>query len=257
MRKKLVLSICAIAVILLISSVISVMEYRSMSTYVSDLIADDISSIHVAQKLGDVSNQYNLDILAVIGDDSSVSLPEFDRDWFMSNYDRLRSSISSNVIKPLADSVMYSYAAFMMTSLELEDVMASDFIDTRTWYFERLQPKFNRLKTDIDNLATAIYNDLETDSKSFDNGFYRSIIPGIVAVGVGIMLVMMLLFFLMVYYVKPLVRMTNSMASYRSHGKQYTCDFEGDDQLRELNGYISELCAENQSLRKRIRKNES
>lgn len=257
MRKKLVLSISAIAVVLLISIFISVMEYRSMSTYVSDLIADDVSSIQVAQTLAEVSNQYNLDILAVIGDDSSVKLPDFDRDYFMSHCDMLRSSVKSNVIKPLADSVMYSYAAYMMTSLELEDVMVSDFIDTRSWYFERLQPKFDRLGDDISRLISAIYDDLEQDSHSFDSGFYRSIVPGIVAVGVGIMLVLMLLFFLMYFYVRPVTRMRNSLKSFRTVGKKYTCDFEGDDQLRELNSYVSELCEENQTLRMRIKKNES
>ena len=46
MRGKLILSLSSIAVILLVSSLISVMEYSSMSNYVSELIADDISSIN-------------------------------------------------------------------------------------------------------------------------------------------------------------------------------------------------------------------
>lgn len=256
MKKKLTLSISAIAVVLLISSFISVMEYRSMSTYVSDLIADDVSSIQVAQTLAKVSNQYNLDLLAVIGDDFSVRLPDFDRDYFMTHCDRLRSSVKSNSIKPLADSVMYAYASYMMTSLELEDVMASDFIDTRSWYFERLQPRFNRLIEYIMELDAAIYSDLEKDSRNFDHGFYRSIIPGIVAVSVGIMLVLMLLFFLLHFYVNPLDKMLKSLKTYKSVGKKYSFDFEGDDQLKELNTSIAELCEENQTLRRRIRNNE-
>lgn len=251
------MSICAIAVVLLVASFISVLEYRSMSSYVSDLIADDVSSIQVAQTLAEVSNQYNLDLLAVIGDESSVMMPEFDRDYFMSHCDMLRSSVQSNSIKNFADSVMYSYAAYMMTSLEMEDVMASDFIDTRSWYFERLQPMFNRLTDDISNLISAIYSDLEADSQRFDSGFYRSIIPGIVAVAVGIVLVLMLLFFILFYYVNPLCRMLNSIKMFRVSGKKYSYDFEGDDQLRELNTAIAELCDENQTLRRRIKHNES
>ena len=257
MRKKLIIAISSIAVVLFISIVISVMEYRNMSTYVSDLIADDISSINVARKLADISNQYNLDILAVIGDETSVALPEFDEDYFMLHCDSLRTSTASNVIAPLADSVMYSYAAYMMTSLELEDVLSSDFIDTRAWYFERLQPRFNKLGAAIENLISAIYSDLENDSHSFDSGFYRSVVPGIVAVGVAIMLLLILLFFLMVFYVHPLTRMRNSLRSFRSFGKKYTCTFEGDDQLRELNDMVSELCSDNQTLSKRLRNNES
>ena len=82
-KAKLTLSLSAIAAILLISATISVLEYAKMSTYVSDLIADDISSLNTAHKLADISNKYNLDILAVIGDDTYAELPEFDQEFFL------------------------------------------------------------------------------------------------------------------------------------------------------------------------------
>lgn len=254
MRSKLVLSLLSIAAILLVSSIISVMEYSSMSHYVSELIADDISSINVANKLADMSNTYNLDILEVIGDNVySGTLPEFDDEYFKSHCDSLRISSAANQASPLADSVMYSYAAYMLTSLELEDVLQSDFIDTRSWYFERLQPRYERLRSDIDRLSTLIYRDLEKNSATFDRGFYRSIIPGIVAVGVGLLLVLMLLFFILAYYVNPLYKMLSGLDAYRTSDKKYTVRFEGDDQLAELNEGISELAGENQQLRRRIK----
>ncbi len=254
LKSKLVLSLLSIAAILLVSSIISVMEYSSMSNYVSSLIADDISSIKVANRLRDMSNTYNLDILEVIGEDvSSGRLPAFDDEYFKSHCDSLRMSVAANQAAPLADSVLYSYAAYMLTSLELEDVMSSDFIDSRSWYFERLQPRYERLRSDMDNLTSVIHQDLVRNSATFERGFYRSIIPGIVAVGVGLMLVLMLLFFILAYYVNPLYRMLDALSAYRSSDKKYTVRFDGDDQLAELNEGISELAGENQQLRRRIR----
>ena len=253
MKSKLIFSLLSIAAILLISSIISVMEYTSMSDYVSELIADDISSINVAGKLADMSNTYNLDILAVVGDESSVDVPPFDDGYFKSHCDSLRSSGPSNVISPLADSVMYSYSAYMLTSLELGDVLQSDFIDTRSWFFERLQPRFERLQQDIDALNAAIYRDLEKNSATFDRGFYRSVIPGIVAVFVGLLLVLMLMFFILGDYVNPLYKMLESLRAYRAGDKKYTYSFDGDDQLAELNNSIAELADENQQLRHRIK----
>ncbi|MBR6932788.1 MAG: hypothetical protein IKH49_05750, partial [Bacteroidales bacterium] len=49
LKMKLTLGLSAIAVVLLISSIISILEYRKMSNYVSELIADNINSINVAQ----------------------------------------------------------------------------------------------------------------------------------------------------------------------------------------------------------------
>ena len=252
-RTKLILSISSIAAILLVSLLISVMEYSGMSNYVSDLIADDISSINVANRLADMSNTYNLQILEVIGDETSLRVPAFDDEYFKSHCDSLRSSVPSNQVKPLADSVMYSYSAYMLTSLELEDVLESDFIDSRSWYFERLQPRYDRLRTDLNTLSEAIYQDLAKNSATFEGGFYRSIIPGIVAVGVGLLLVLMLLFFLLAFYVNPLYKMLDGLNAYRSQDKKYSVKFDGDDQLTQLNDGISELANENRQFRSRIK----
>ena len=154
---------------------------------------------------------------------------------------------------PLADSVLYSYSAYMLTSLELKHAILSDFINTREWYFDRLQPKYNRLRSDINILNTAIYNELQKNSATFERGFYRSIIPGAVAVAVGLLLVVLLLFFLMAYYVNPIYRMLTGLKNYRSFGSKYSYEFEGDDQLSELNDGITEMAGENMQLRKRLK----
>ena len=253
LKTKMVLALSAIAVVLLLSGIISILEYRRMSNYVSDMIAEDIGSINIAQKLANVTDDYNLQILTVIGDDSVSSLPDFDQQKFVSYCDSLRSSFTVENMVPLTDSVLYSYSAYMLTSLELEDVVKSDFIDSRTWYFERLQPSFNRLRDYIEDLSQAMYDDLEQNSKDFDQGFYRSIVPRIVAVAVGVILVLLLMFFITVYYVNPLNKMLSGLDEYRSIGRRYTYSFEGDDQLSELNEGITELAEENRQLRRRVK----
>lgn len=252
MRAKLTLSLSAIAVTLLVSSVISIMEYSRMSHYVSDLMADNVRSINVAQKLSEVTSKYNLDILSVIGDDAISTLPDFHQREFMNHCDSLRMSLVPAKMMPLTDSVVYAYSAYMLTSLELPDVLLSDFIDTRTWFFERLQPQYKRLNKYIDTLNDAIYDELKKNSETFQRGFYRSIIPGAVAVLVGLLLILMLLFFLLAYYVNPIYKMLSGLNNYRSFNKKYTYTFDGDDQLAELNDGITELTGENQQLRKRV-----
>ena len=253
LKQKMVLSLSAIVVVLIVSGVISILEYRRMSNYVSDMIAEDINSINVAQKLATVTDDYNLQILAVIGDDTLNSLPDFDQQGFVFYCDSLRSSFSGENVLPLTDSVLYSDSAYLLTSLELEQVIQSDFIDSRTWYFERLQPSFKRLSGDIDRLTQAMYDDLQANSEDFDQGFHRSIIPVVVAVSVGIILVLLLMFFIISYYVNPLNRMLEGLDDYRSMGRRYGYTFDGDDQLVELNEGISELTEENRQYRRRIK----
>jgi hypothetical protein len=252
MRMKLTLSLSAIAVALLTSSVISIVEYKRMSHYVSDLIAENIRNINVARQLEEVVNTYNLGILTVIGDSSVTKLPEFDQRAFVSRCDSLSRTIRSEKMVPLTDSVVYAYSAYMLTSMELNEVLLSDFIDSRTWFFERLQPRYQRLTAYIGKLSDTMYGELKRNSETFQRGFYRSIIPGAVAVGVGLLLILMLLFFLLVYYVNPIYRMLAGLKDYRSFSKPYSYDFDGDDQLSELNAGIRELAGENRQLRQRV-----
>lgn len=253
MRMKAVLALGAIAVTLLVSSILSVMEYTRMSDYVSDLIGENIRSINVAQRLANVSNEYNLEILTIIGDSTKTTLPPFDEEEFMRHCDDLRTSLETRNLSNLADSVEYSFSAYMLTSLELPSVLQSDFIDTRTWYFDRLQPVYGRLRGDIESLSESTYQDLQKNSATFERGFYRSVIPGAVAVAVGLMLVLMLLFFILSYFVNPVYKMNEAFDEYKAFNKKYSYTFDGDDELSDLNRNITELADENAQLRKRLR----
>ncbi len=252
LRLKIVLSLSAIAVVLLMSGIISFLEYRHMSNYVSELIAGNVNNIHRTQELVSAVDAYNLDILAVIGDDKLTHVPEFDRAAFLSTCEDLRASLHENGVEELADSVVYAYSAYMLASMELEEVYESSFINTRDWYFNRLQPIFGRLRAYLDHLSSEMYEELEQNSRDFDSGFFRSIIPSIVAVSVGIILVFLLLFFIQVYYVNPIYAMLEALKDYLGYRRRYTYTFDGQDQLSDLNASITELTEENRSLRKRI-----
>ena len=251
-RTKLGLSLSAIAAMLLVSSIISVMMYVRMSSYVTGLMADNIQCINTAQSLAAISSSDHMDILAVIGDDIAVDIPDLREEQFLEHCDSLCLALKSPAAIAYVDTVRQSFTRYSVTCQELANVLQSDFIDTRSWYFERLQPVYNDLRSDIDALDASIYDDLNRNAGTFERGFYRSIIPAIVAVGVGLLLILMLFFFLNAYYVSPLYRMLGGLRNYRDMGKRYNIEFDGDDQLSELNAGITDVTSENQQLRKRL-----
>ena len=55
MRLRLFASLGSLAAILVLSGVISIIEYRRMSDYVSELIASNIKSINLSQRLSDMT----------------------------------------------------------------------------------------------------------------------------------------------------------------------------------------------------------
>lgn len=253
MTKKLFYSLGALAMILLLSSVISILEYRRMSDYVSELIASNIKSINLSQKLADLTQEYNDQMLAVVVQNDISMMPDFNLDYFNAQSDSLRSSFTSSRMLPKVDSVVMAFDAFMKTSQMFDEVFLADTVNTGEWFFGSLQPRYIKLRQDLTSLNEVIHEELMTNSSDFDAGFYRSIMPGIVAIGAGLLLIVLLFYFIMVYYVKPIYRMSDGIDGYRLSGRRHVYEFDGDDQLANINSGVTEIIEENVELKKRIK----
>ena len=253
MKKKLFFSLGSLAMILLLSSVISILEYRRMSDYVSELIASNIKSINLSQKLADITQEYNDQMLAVVVQNDISLMPDFNLTYFNAQSDSLRSSFTSSKMLPKVDSVVMSFDAFMKTSLKFDEVFLADSVDTGEWFFGSLQPRYTKLRQDLNSLNEVIHEELRDNSADFDAGFYRSIIRGVVSVGAGLLLILLLLYFTMVYYVRPIYRMSDGVDSYRVSGRRYIYEFDGDDQLANINSGLTEIIEENVELKRRLK----
>lgn len=253
MSRKLFFSLGSLAMILLLSSVISILEYRRMSDYVSDLIASNIKSINLSQKLADLTQEYNEQMLAVVVQNDISMMPDFNLDYFNAQSDSLRSSFTSSRMLPKVDSVVMSFDAFMKTSQKFDEVFLADTVNTGEWFFGSLQPRYIKLRQDLTSLNEVIHEELMTNSSDFDAGFYRSIMPGIVAIGAGLLLIILLFYFIMVYYVRPIYRMSDGVDGYRLSGRRHVYEFDGDDQLANINAGVTELIDENVELKKRVK----
>jgi hypothetical protein len=253
MKKKLFFSLGSLAMILLLSSVISILEYRRMSDYVSDLIASNIKSINLSQKLADITQEYNDQMLAVVVQNDISLMPDFNLAYFNAQSDSLRGSFTSGKMLPKVDSVVMSFDAFMKTSLKFDEVFLADTVNTGEWFFGSLQPRYTKLRQDLTSLNEVIHEELRNNSADFDAGFYRSIIPGVVSVGAGLLLILLLLYFTMVYYVRPICRMSDGIDAYRLSSRRYLYEFDGDDQLANINTGLTEIIDENVELKRRVK----
>ena len=253
LRRKVYFSLGSVAAILLLSSVISIMEYRRMSDYVSELIASNIRSINHAQKLSDITQEYNHQMLAVVVQNDITLMPNFDIEHFMAQSDSLKNSFTSQKALPMVDSVVTSFDHFMHTSLKFNDVFLADSVDTGEWFFGTLQPSYNKFLEGMTVLNETIYKDLRENSADFDAGFYRSIIPSVVSVGAGLLLILLLLVFTLSDSVRPINKMAEGLNAYRTSARRYNYEFDGDDQLAEINEGITEVVEENIDLKVRIK----
>jgi hypothetical protein len=192
-------------------------------------------------------------MLAVVVQNDISLMRDFNLTYFNAQSDSLRSSFTSSKMLPKVDSVVMSFDAFMKTSLKFDEVFLADSVDTGEWFFGSLQPRYTKLRQDLNSLNEVIHEELRDNSADFDAGFYRSIIPGVVSVGAGLLLILLLLYFTMVYYVRPIYRMSDGVDSYRVSGRRYIYEFDGDDQLANINSGLTEIIEENVELKRRLK----
>lgn len=175
MGAKLVLSLSAIAVTLIVTSTVTVIEFRKINDTVADLIRCDEACVKVSNDLAALVSDYGIDDIAR------------ERD---------------GALRKLAD-----------------------------------------------NQRTLLAN-----ADDFRNSYYRTIIPEVVAVGAGLLLILLLLFFLLAFYVHPVNLMFNQLDAFNNGAlKKYSVEFDGDDQLHNLNEEIVCLTEDNIELKRRIK----
>lgn len=251
MRGRIVLGFALLVLILFLSSFIAVFEYRHMSNYVSGMIAENIKCINAAHKLLGACDDYNLRLLTAIGDTANGDFPVFDGERFSSDYDFLRSAANDRDALRMADSVRYAYSAYLLVAMEVEKVWLSDYSDTHDWYFDRLQPVYYKLRGYIDKLSEFSYTALQTNSAALQQSFYRSIMPGVIAVSVGIIIALLFMYFIVSRYVMPVRKMLSNVHDYERFDKTYTYTFNGGDELSYLNEEIKDIIEQNISLKRR------
>ena len=251
--RKLFFSLGSLAAILVLSGVISIHEYRRMSSYESELIAANIKSINLSQRLADITEEYNHQMLAVVVQNDISIMPDFNLRHFNAQADSLKNSFTSQTALPMVDSVEVSFNEFISTSMKFDEVFLADSVNTGEWFFGTLQPCYNEFREDMAVLNDMIHDELRSNSADFDEGFYRSIMPGVVSVGAGLLLIILLFYFTLSNYVIPIYKISAGVDNYRLSGRKHGYTFDGEDQLANINAGVSELIEENIELKRRIK----
>ena len=240
-KRKVSLGFIIISIVLLFSSVISIFEYRRMSDYVSDLIADNINSINLARELSHLQSEFNSELLMQMTAMDSLSFPQIADDQFLENLNEIRSSFNSQKEKEMADSVMYSYAAYMQVAQEIEEIWPQGIDVRKDWYINRLQPMHIIQSRYINQITEMSQKALETNSKSLQDGFYRSIMPNVASALAGLMLVFLFDIFLNFYLISPILRIKKGLSDYKDYRREYKVTVVNDDEISGLNDLIHEI----------------
>ncbi|MCF0166330.1 MAG: hypothetical protein HUJ89_04070 [Bacteroidales bacterium] len=250
-RTKVTIASVIIALMLFLSGVVAYWEFARMNNYVSQTISNNISSVNITRSLVGICDEYQASIFQKLGSMDIYDMPELKADsrneLFFKN---LRAHLTTDDEKRMADSVRYAYATYMQVVLELEQVWFQSQTVRQDWYFNKLQDFYDEFRNYLMKLSELSQTALTDNYNNMNDSFYRSVMPGIVAAAVGILLLGLFNYFLNIYLLKPVSLMERALRHWKEFGKPYNTSInETRDELSSLNAMITDLTSENTSLK--------
>lgn len=231
-----------IGITLLLSSIISIFEFVRMRENIASLISDNITSLNTSNMLLDITDTYNFVLLESMGNEEVSSVPDLKEDTRFSKFlSETSGKFADRSEKAMVDSVRYAYAAYMHTIKDAPLVWHGSYRSRREWYFNRLYPIYTRLRGYLKRLNDLSYDALYVKSQQLGDTFYRSIMPSLVAVAIGIILVFLFNYFVNLYFINPILLITKGISNFIQYNKKYNITIESDDELATLNENVAEL----------------
>lgn len=248
-KTKVHLAAIVIAIVLFLSAGVAYIEFSRMSDYVSVFIAKNVECINSANELVELCEHYNQNILSE--DEIAVGDPVMDAT--VQKYIELiitNSTIDSE--NHYADSLRYAYAAYMQVVCGNEDLFFDSYPDKVSWYKDKVEEVYIKLKGYLSTLSSLSQNVLSSNYDELSDRYYRSIMPAVLAIGASTVLIFLFVYFLNIYILGPIIKMHRGLKDYKEFSRPYKVSFDkGGDQIQELNDLITELAAENNTLKNR------
>jgi len=250
-RKKISLGFVVIGAILFLSSVISVFEFNRMRHSVTNLMRDNINSINTSRMLLEITDEYNFMLLSRVIQDSSINSAEI---LYDDRFDKYITSIKKNFTSQaevaIADSLTIAYSDYLAVISQAPKIMLQDAKNRNRWYSNELNPVYYNLRTYKKKLGLLTQQALAQNTKELQDGYYRSIMPGIIAVGAGLLLVLLFNYFINLYFIYPTLLISKGIKNYKDYKKSYNVQFDNDDEIQDLNNEVKGIIDENKNLKK-------
>lgn len=248
-RKKISLGFVVIGSILFLSSIISVFEFNRMRKSVTGLMTANINSINTSRHLMELTDEYNLYLLRSVVSEPSGEIDIRKDNRFSVYVSRIKDNFSSPQEMAMADSLMEAYGKYISVVGKSRGIMTEDSLSRHLWLKEELEPVYFDLMKYKKELGLITQNALTNNTVDIQEGYYRSIMPGIISVGAGIILVLLFNYFLNVYFISPVLMISRGIRNYMDYRKSYNVKLDNDDEIEDLNSEVKSVLDENKKLK--------
>lgn len=252
LRNKIRLGFLVVGSVMALSCLVSVFEMGRIRRSVGEMISVNVDKINISTQLLEVTDQHVFVLLSQIGipADSTLTIHSVYEDPQFTHYLQATKTMYTEPMEiALTDTIMYAYAAYMQVMNEAPGIWEQNGYNARRdWYNFRMNPVYLKLRTYVQHLVSFEQEQLHKNTIDIQDGFYRSMMPGVIAVVGGVLLLFLLSYFISLYLLTPLEKIQTGVKQTLTYKTRYQVRLDTNDELSDLNESVTKLCDEHNAL---------
>lgn len=234
LRRKVLTGFVVLALMLSVAGVWSIYELNSISSAVEGLLDDNYKSITAAKMMLEALEREDSGVLLLIlgkwseGRQIMNSADSLFAEGFNTASNNLTIPGEAEYVRDIGTK----YAAFK--AIWQRPIVDTEKQGNLNWYFESIHESFLDVKASVNNLMTLNDKVMFETSSSLRQKANRAIMPGIVAIIAALVFSLMFSYFVNLYIVRPVVKITEAVRSFVGGERDFDLQLDTDDELSDL-----------------------
>ena len=243
LRSKVLSGFIVLALMLSVAGVWSIIEIRSLSTAVQDLLDENYTSIAAAKSMIEALEREDSGVLLLLSGkwEEGRRIVDSADSVFMAGFDIASHNITIADEASYISAIDTKYAAYK--AIWARPIVDTDREGNLNWYFGAAHGAFLDVKLAVNELMTLNDKVMFETASSLRAKASRAIMPGIVAILAALVFSVMFSYFVTLFVIRPITRITNGITQFVTKGRSFDLRLETRDELSQLADSIRTLVA--------------
>lgn len=244
LRQKTMIGFLGLILLLLFSSSVSFLELRRIGLQTQNILLVSNQSLTLSREMFDAAGnqRYALQQMFMAGNEDYDSLYSISQNQLVNALDNAKRAELTGI-----DSIQAAFTNYMDVAQYYRTRVA---INDDEWFNNEYTNAYMRLTESIKEYMTTSQNAIGPQALAIEHNAYRAITPSIITLGVIMLIVLMLWYFLYIYGIKTIVNLNRALRDYLKYGIPFNVKVEGQDETLELRDNIAELTVRAEDVKK-------
>ena len=241
LRLKILVGFLILAVILSLAEIWSVYQVNTMRLSVQKSLDGNYKGIHAAQRMLLTLEAENQAILALLRGDWKEGRQQLAAadSAFQIDLAKIEKNGSAASQKLVLNSVKKQYDAFRL--LWEKPIVGTKKEGNLSWYVNRVTPARMKVELSLNQIIRVSNDTMYKAGLNLKNSVHHVMMPGVVAMLVAIIYLMLFDFFIDHYLISPILKIAKGLKNLLDQKQPFEVEIETDDEISELASTITTL----------------